>query len=92
MESEDAETRQVGCGGEEVEVGVDFGSATDPGTAAAVSSAHEMSELAFDFGAGRPVVGFPVGIALEESGVGEPMFVTPDTDTPAALGAGAFAT
>ena len=85
VESEDTETREVGCGGEKVEIGVDFGSAPDPGTAAAMSSAHEMTDFAFDFGSGRPVVGSPVGVVLEPSGVGEAMFVASDTDTPAAL-------
>ena len=45
VKSEHAKTRQVGGGSEEVEVGVDFGFATDAGATAAVASAHEVTEL-----------------------------------------------
>ncbi len=49
-ESEDGEARQVGCGSEEVEVGVDLWSSADAGASSAVAAAHEVGELAFDLG------------------------------------------
>lgn len=50
MQAEAGETREVGSGGEEAEVGVDFGLASHSGAAAAVTVAHEVAELAFDLG------------------------------------------
>src|SRR5665811_2614231 len=67
-----------------------FGSAPHPGTAAAVAAAHQMSDLAFDFGSGGPVVGSPFGVVLETTGIGETVLVTPDTDPASAFGGGAL--
>jgi hypothetical protein len=92
VESEHAETRQVGGGGEEVEIGVDFGSPSDAGSSAAVSSAHQVTEFPFDFGSGRPIIRDPVGVVLLTPSIDETVFVTPDTDTPTSLGIGAFRT
>ena len=89
MESEHGETRQVVGGGEEVEVGVDFGLASDSGSPAAVAASHQVGDLAFDFGSGGPVVGSPVGIVLLLSSSGETLLVTPDTDPATSLGGGA---
>ena len=59
VQSEHAEARDVGGCGQQVEVGVDFGPAAHAGVAAAVFSAHEVRELAFDFGAHGAVVVSP---------------------------------
>ena len=67
-QSEDGEAGQVGGGGEEVEVGVDFGSAADTGSASAVAATHQVAELAFDLGSGGPVVGLPVGVGVDGRG------------------------
>ena len=83
-ESERGEAGHVGGGGEQVEVGVDFGSAADSSAAAAVSSSHHVAEFAFDFGAGGPVVVFPLGALLALTGSGEGGFVDPDPDGAAA--------
>lgn len=80
MQPEHRETRQVVCSGEEVEVGVDFGLAPHPGSAPAVAATHQMTDFAFDFGTGRPVVGSPVGIVLLLSGISETMLVASNTD------------
>src|SRR5437870_2725386 len=45
---EHSEARQVGGGGEKVEVGVDLGCASDPGSSPAVFAAHEVTEFAFN--------------------------------------------
>src|SRR4051812_12242348 len=58
-EAEHAETGDVGGSGEEVEVGVDFQSPAYACAAPPVATAHQVGELAFDFGAHRPIVGFP---------------------------------
>src|SRR5665811_473960 len=67
-----------------------FGSAPHPGTAAAVAAAHQMSDLAFDFGSGGAVVGSPFGVVLETTGIGETVPITPDTDPASAFGVGAL--
>ena len=78
------------CGGEEVEVGVDFASAAHPGTASAVAAAHQVADLAFDFGAGGAVVVGPVGVVLVAAGGGEVLFVTADGDRAAGGRGGAL--
>ena len=79
-QAEHGEARQVGGSGEEVEVGVDFGSAADSGAASAVSSTHQVTELAFDFGTGCSVVGLPGGVGLTGAGSGQGSFVAADGD------------
>jgi len=90
VQSEHGETRQVVCSGEEVEVGVDFGSAPHAGFPSAVATTHQVGDFAFDFGTGGPVVGSPFGILLETTGISETVFVTPDTDPATAFGGGAL--
>ena len=68
-EAEGGEAREVGGGGEEVEVGVDFGSSADAGSASAVAAAHEVGEFAFDLGSVGSVVGLPVGVGLSLRGL-----------------------
>ncbi len=80
MQAEDGEAGEVGGGGEEVEVGVDFGSSSDAGLSSSVSSSHEMREFAFDFGSVGAVVGLPVGISLSHTRAGECRFVHGDVD------------
>lgn len=58
----------------------------------AVAASHQVGDLAFDFGTGRPVVGSPVGIVLLLSGIGETLLVTPDTGSATSLGGGALRT
>ena len=81
---------EVLCGGEEVEVGVDFASAAHPGTASAVAAAHQVADLAFHFGAGGAVVVGPVGVVLVAAGGGEVLFVTVDGDLAAGGRGGAL--
>ena len=50
VQAERGEARQVDGGGEQVEVGVDFGPAPHAGSSAAVPAAFEVGELALDFG------------------------------------------
>ena len=69
-------------GGEEVEVGVDFGLTADSGSSAAVTAEHEVTEFAFDLWADRPVVGPPVRVGLLLAGFGEGGFVTADFHGP----------
>ena len=64
VKAEHGEAGEVGGGGEEVEVGVDFGSAANPCSASAVAAAHEVAEFAFDLGSGGAVVGAPGGVGL----------------------------
>ena len=59
VQSEHGGSGQVGGGGEEVEVGIDFGGAAHSCSSAAVTAAHQVSEFAFDFGA-AVVTGFEV--------------------------------
>ena len=89
-QAEHGEAGQVDGGGEEVEVGVDFGSAADTGSASAVAATHQVAELAFDLGSGGPVVGLPVGIALAGAGLGERSFVPIDADRAPSGGVGAL--
>ena len=55
-QSERGEAGEVGGGGEEVEVGVDLWSSADAGSSPAVSTAHEVGELAFDLGSPSSLV------------------------------------
>ena len=89
-QSEYSETRQIVGGGEEVEVGVDFGLASYPGSPPAVAAAHQVADFAFDFGSGGPVVGFPAGILLLTPSSGETVFVTADTNAASVFGVGAL--
>ena len=81
-EAEDGESGEVGGGGEELEVGGDFVTAAHSGAAAAVASAHEMADFAFDFRSSGPVVGFPGRVGLVASGGGQSGFVAADRDDP----------
>jgi hypothetical protein len=65
---EGGQAGEVDRGGEEVEIGADTQESPRAGTAAAVAAAHQMGDLAFDLGAGGPVVGLPGGIGLLEVG------------------------
>jgi hypothetical protein len=69
---------------------VDAVAAAHAGAAAAVASAHEVGEFAFDFGAGGAVVGLPDRILLPGSGVGEVGFPVADGDLPAGFRGGAL--
>jgi len=61
-EAEHRETRQVGRGSEEAEVGVHLGSPPDPGPPPAVATAHEVGDPALDLRTVGPVVGLPVRV------------------------------
>ena len=71
MDFEYGEAGQVVCHREEVEVGVDFELAADPGSSSAVFAAHQMPDLALDFWSGRAVVRAPGGVLLLGAGIGE---------------------
>ena len=88
---EHGEARQVGGGSEEVEVGVDLWSSTDACSSSAVAAAHEVAELAFDFGPVGAVVGLPGRVGLTLTGAPERGFEHADADGAAAgcVGAGA---
>jgi hypothetical protein len=90
VQSEYGKTRQVVCSGEEVEVGVDFGSAPDSGMAPAMPAAHQVTDFAFDFGTGGPIVGSPGGVLLLTTGISKTVLVTSDTDPTSACGCGAL--
>ena len=77
---------QVVGGGEEVGVGVHFGAASDPGSAAAVAAEHEMAEFPFDFRSRRPVVALPVEVGLLLAGFDAGWFVAADIDGRTRLG------
>src|SRR3954469_12996350 len=79
-EAERAETGDVGGSGEEVEVGIHFQSAAYACSAPPVPTAHQVGELAFDFGAHRPIVGFPGRAGLLLAGLSEGRLVAPDVD------------
>ena len=85
VRAENGESGEVGGGCEEVEVGVDFGLASDAGAASAVSSAHEVPEFAFDLGSGGAVVVSPERVGLSCSGSGEHGLVHVDRDLSAGL-------
>ncbi len=70
-QSERTEAGQVDRGGEQGEVGGDLGGAAHSGAAPAVAAAHQVTDLAFHFRAGRPVVGDPGGIGLGGAGAGQ---------------------
>ena len=55
------------------------------GAASAVPAAHQMSNFAFDFRAGGPVVGLPDGVTLTRPGRGQVGFPAADGDVPAGL-------
>ena len=76
--AEHGQAGEVVCGGEEVEVGVDLGRAAHPGSSSAVAASHQVAELAFDLGAGGPVVGDPVRVLLAGAGVGQALLVAAD--------------
>jgi hypothetical protein len=63
----------VDCSGDLVPVGIDLGAASSPGVA---SGPQHVRELAFDLGAGRAVVGTPVGVLLSGTGRGQQPLVT----------------
>src|SRR5436190_23926254 len=88
--SEHGEAGEVGGGGEEVEVGVDFRLPADTGSAAAVTPAHEVAELAFNLGSVGPVVGLPVRIGLALTGACEGGFELADADGAAPGGVSAL--
>ena len=88
-QAEDGEACEVGGGGEEVEVGVDFRGSSDAGLSSAVAAAHHVAEFAFDFGAGGPVVVLPWLVLLAFAGRGESGLVDADTDGAPVRGLGA---
>src|SRR5215216_910651 len=89
VQAEHGEAGEVVCGGEEVEIGVDLASAADSRSSCAVLASHQVAELAFDFGAGGPVVGGPVRVVLLGAGLGETQFVATDADAAPSGGVGA---
>jgi len=90
MQPEHGHTGEVGGGGEQAEVGVDFGPAADSCSAAAVAAAHEVAKFAFDLGPSDPVVGLPGWIGLALPGAGQDVFVGVDTDSAPVGGCGAL--
>ena len=89
-DAENAEAGQVDCGGQEGEVGGDLGGAADPGSSAAVSAAHQVSDLAFHLGSGGAVVGEPLRCGLPLPGLSEAALVPPDPDAAPTGGFGAL--
>ena len=87
---ERSQTCDVVGSGEKVEVGVDLVLPAYACAAAAVASAHQVGQLAFDLRAGRPVVGRPVGVLLRSAGVGQSPLVRADLDRAATCGVGAL--
>ena len=90
MQPEHGQAGEVGGGGEQAEVCVDFGPAADSCVAAAMAAAHEVAEFAFDFGSGGLVVGLPVWVGLALPGAGQDVFVGVDVDGASVGGGGAL--
>ena len=82
-EAEHRESGEVHRRGEKGEVGADLGPAADAGPSAAVATAHEVADLAFDLRPGGPVVGPPGRIALGRPGPDEQGFMGSNGDRPA---------
>lgn len=89
VQAEAREAGQVVGGGEQVEVGGYACDSSHASSPAAVSSPHEVPELAFDLGSGRSVVGGAVGLGLAPAVLGEFGFVEADADLAAVRRAGA---
>ena len=89
-QAEGGETGEVDSGGEEDEVGGQTQPAAYAGASSAVVAAYQVRDLAFDFGAGDPVVGLPGGITLADTGSGQTGLMVTDGDGAASLGAGAL--
>jgi transposase len=70
-QAEHAQPGQVDGGGQQTEVGGDFGEAADPHAAATVAAADQMSQLALDLGPGRAVVGGAHLVGLAGAGSGQ---------------------
>jgi hypothetical protein len=90
MQPEHGQAGEVGGGGEQVEVGVDFDPAAYSCSASAVAAAHEVAEFAFDFGPGGSVVALPAWIGLTGPGAGQDIFVGADADGAPSGGGGAL--
>ena len=69
-EPEHGEAREVDCGGEQGEVGVDVGGSPDSRAAPAVAAAHEVRDFALDLGSRGGIVGLPVRVGLAGAGAG----------------------
>jgi hypothetical protein len=78
--SEFRQAREVGCGGEETEVGPDTTGAAHSRTPSPVATSHQVGELAFDLWARGPVVGSPGWVSLLLASSGEGGLVHPDTN------------
>jgi len=89
VESEHGEPGEVRGGGEQLEVGGDLGASAYAGAAAAVLSAHEVADLAFDLGTGLRVVGAPGRVGLPVAGGGELTLVLSEVDRAPRPAAGA---
>lgn len=90
MQVEDGHACEVHRSRQQPEFGVDAGGAADSGAASAVAAAHEVTELALDFGSGAAVVGDPGGVGLPGAGIGEGLLVGADADRAPADGGGAL--
>ena len=80
----------VGCCGEQVEVGGYFGEAAHSGSPSSVSSSREVGGFSFDTGPGGLVVVLPAAGFLAFAAFGENGFVFADSDGSAAGGVGAL--
>jgi hypothetical protein len=90
VHAEDSEAGEVVCGGERVEVGVDFASAAHPGPPATVLAAHQVTEFAFHLGSGRPVVHDPLGVFGLPAGISEALLEPAHRDRATSGGLGAL--
>ena len=87
--AEGCQAGQVVGGGEQVEVGGDFGPSSHSCSSPAVASSHQVSELAFDLGSGGPVVGDPLGVLRLGAGFGQDRLMAADVDSAAGVCGGA---
>ena len=67
-DADDGEAGEVVGGREQVEIGVYFVASPYSCSSATVAASHQVSEFAFDFGSGGPVVRTPVRVALTRPG------------------------
>jgi len=87
--AEGGQAGEVDRGSEEIEVGADALPSAHTSSAGAVAAAHQVSDLAFNLGAGGAVVGFPCRIGLLVAGGGQAGFVVSDGDAAAGFRGGA---
>ena len=84
VDSENGEARQILGGSEEVEIGPDFGLASNPCPPPAVAAPHQVTDLAFNLGAVGSVAIEPPRILLPMASCGKMSLMRSDEDAASA--------